>query len=64
MQIRSVSALLIKSEFKPSSLTPDDKQRLKNVRRHEPAHVQTGPGAKTSKLPVLLSIFSKISSIN
>lgn len=45
IQPRSASASAtstIKHEIKDSSLTPNDIQRLKQVRRHEPAHVQTG----------------------
>ncbi|CAF3233478.1 unnamed protein product, partial [Rotaria sp. Silwood2] len=41
IQPRSASATTIKRETKDSSLTPNDIQRLKHVRRHEPAHVQS-----------------------
>ncbi|CAF3710818.1 unnamed protein product [Rotaria sp. Silwood1] len=41
IQPRSLSASTIKRENKDSSLTSNDIQRLKNVRRHEPAHVQS-----------------------
>ncbi|CAF1165406.1 unnamed protein product [Rotaria sordida] len=46
IQLRSTSASNIKRENKDSSLTSNDIQRLKHVRRHEPAHVQSD--SKTS----------------
>jgi hypothetical protein len=51
-QPRSASASTapsIKHESRDVFSTPNDVQRLKNVRRHEPAHVSSGPGSKTSK---------------
>jgi hypothetical protein len=48
--VRSASATTVKHESKDSSLTPSEVQRLKHVRRHEPAHVQSGPGSKTSTI--------------
>ena len=44
------SALTTKHENKDSALTPSDIQRMKNVRRHEPAHVPSGPESKKSSL--------------
>jgi hypothetical protein len=51
-QPRSTSASAgpsIKHESRDVFSTANDVQRLKNVRRHEPAHVSSGPGSKTSK---------------
>ncbi|UJR14698.1 hypothetical protein I4U23_001691 [Adineta vaga] len=50
-QPRSASATnvpTIKHESKDRLPSRNDAQRLKSVRRHEPAHVASGPGSKTS----------------
>jgi hypothetical protein len=54
IQPRSTSAssgLTIKHESKNSSLTPNDIQRLKHIRRHEPAHI---PSSNKSKIIFVL----------
>ncbi|CAF0725174.1 unnamed protein product [Adineta steineri] len=51
VQPRSASATVgstKKQESKDILPPPNDTQRLKSVRRHEPAHVSSGPRAKTS----------------